>query len=198
MNIKKLSVVLVLLLSVSLLLPVATSFAFSSSGNGNNDEPGNNLDLNMLEVGDIVLVSGGYGIIPVGGDWDHAIIYAGNGKVVEAVADGGVRKTDATVIHKSDEAGVFRVDAPNHIKQSALEFAKNQVGDRYSFRWLRWPGGKNTHSNSWYCTELAWAAYKNNGIDINGNPGYHWRFWNNVSGTCIADSGKTEMVAYAD
>ncbi len=197
MNLKKFTVFLVLLLAVSLLVSPTALARSISNGNGNGDGT-NDLDLSILEPGDIVLVRGGDGIIPITGDWDHAILYAGDGKVVESVADGGVRKIDASVIHGSEQAGAFRVDAPASIRQGAVDFAENQIGDDYSFRWLRWPGEAKEEADAWYCTELAWASYKNQGVNINANSGYHWRFWNNVSGTCIADSEKTEMIEYAD
>jgi len=199
MRLKKIALLLALLLAVSLLTG-ASAFAFRTPGEEND------LDLSKLEFGDIVLVSGGDNIIPMPGDWDHAILYVGDGRVVES-AVGGVKEKDASIIHESEEAGIFRVvDSKSklsrtdieEVRKGAVEFAKEQIGDDYSFRWLRWPGEKNKEADAWYCTELVWAAYKNNGIDINANPGYTRGSWYNVSANCIAESENTEKIAYAD
>ena len=52
-----------------------------------------------------------------------------------------------------------------------MKFAVSQLGKGY-----RLDLGKNTSGNEkdWYCSELVWAAYKNQGVDLetsSGEPG---------------------------
>ncbi len=129
-----------------------------------------------LQKGDIIFESkGGFGIT------GHIAIVEGifnsNGKtyvrVIEAISDGVCRGIldDTRVGDKG--VTVYRVSgASTSQKDSAVNFCKNQLGKSYSLDFA-----KDTSSNekNWYCSELVWAAYKNQGIDIevagNGEPG---------------------------
>ena len=52
---------------------------------------------------------------------------------------------------------LLRVNASDEIKQKAITFALNHVGDSYNLINLK----KEPNKSPWYCSELVWAAYYN-------------------------------------
>jgi uncharacterized protein YycO len=59
-------------------------------------------------------------------------------------------------------------------------------------------GGKEVYGNSYYCSELIWAAYLvARGPDIDQHIGYYWKYGFNVTPQEIADDGDTCQVAYS-
>ena len=129
-----------------------------------------------LQKGDIIFESkGGFGIT------GHIAIVEGiftsNGKtyvrVIEAISDGVCRGIldDTRVGDKG--VTVYRVSgATTSQKNSAVNFCKSQLGKKYSLDFAK---DTSSSEKDWYCSELVWAAYKNQGIDIevagNGEPG---------------------------
>jgi hypothetical protein len=99
----------------------------------------------------------------------HVGIYVGNGEVVEARRE-GVQKynIEAWDYPNRENVYVLRVRTSDEIRSKAVEFAKAQIGKAYDGNWRQ----KNSDPNSpsWYCSELVWAAYKNQGIDIEDDP----------------------------
>jgi len=99
----------------------------------------------------------------------HVGIYVGNGEVVEARRE-GVQKYNIEVWDYPNRENVYilRVRTSDEIRSKAVEFAKAQIGKAYDGKW----GQKNSDPNSpsWYCSELVWAAYKTQGIDIEDDP----------------------------
>lgn len=175
---------------------VAGAPSLYAGGTGDTyDGNGNSLDLSRLEVGDIILTRGVLKVIggldP--GYWDHCAIYIGNGQIVESY-DAGVRVKPANISLTADEAAIYRVRTTSAVKQAAVNFCNSQIGKPYDFGCILWPGTKDINSSSWYCSELVWAGYKRQGVDIDRNPGYHWLYWNNVSPTEISEDSDTFLV----
>ncbi|WP_062327038.1 hypothetical protein [Treponema endosymbiont of Eucomonympha sp.] len=96
-------------------------------------------------------------------------------RVIEAVADGVVRGIlDATRVEERGTS-VFRVSsATSRQRNAAVEFCQSQVIDPPK-GWVfnLFGDRKKTSSNAtgWYCSELVWAAYYNQGIDLDSNGG---------------------------
>ncbi len=140
------------------------------------DGDGNDLDLNQLQIGDIILFRGGiaeveeYAIADVVGYWHHAGIYVGNDVYVEATFD-GVIYTHKSVIQTSDEAGIYRVTSSSN-RAGAAAFAEEQIGKPYDTQWYNpfingIAGGKEVYGDSYYCSEICWAAYMvSDGINL--------------------------------
>lgn len=171
-----------------------SSTAFNADYEGN----GNNVNLSLLEKGDVIVMRGVKkkadligGLFP--GYWHHSAVYVGNGQMVEAWTD-GVRTLGVSSTHTASEAAIYRVATSYWVKQAAVNFMLNQVGKPYDWGWLWWPGSKSVNSYYWYCSELNWAGYKKQGVDIDANPGYHWMFWNNVAPGELPDDGNTYYV----
>ncbi|TFF89612.1 MAG: hypothetical protein EU548_07220 [Promethearchaeota archaeon] len=162
------------------------------SGNGNN------LNLGRLRKGDIIAVSGvkwGDGALP--GHYTHIAIYVGNGLIVEAMP-GGVRYAYAYIVHGASDAAIIRVRASSSVKRAAANFCKRKVGRPYDYIWLTYYGGKQVYGYRYYCSELAWAAYKHAaGINIDRHPGWSWKYGYNVAPQEIVDDGNTWMVHHS-
>ena len=123
--------------------------------------------------GDIIL-NRNKGLLTLAGlFWTHAGIYVGNDQVVEARSDldGGISYYDITDWDYPQDTYVvlLRVtSASSEQRFAAAQWARKQAERSffplYSILWYE----KKTESDSlwWYCSELVWASYKNQGIDI--------------------------------
>lgn len=124
--------------------------------------------LSNVQKGDIIFEgNGGYGItghIAV----VEGIYSRGDGtqyiRLIEAIDVGVVRSIldDKRVVDK--DVTVLRVkNATSTQINNAVSFCVSQLGKKYKLDFA-----KDTSKNEkdWYCSELAWAAYKNQGIDI--------------------------------
>ncbi len=125
--------------------------------------------LNTVKKGDIIYESkGGFGIT------GHIAIVEGKFyssdqqqyyiRVVEAISEGVVRSVldDSRVDEK--DSSVLRVSgATDTVATNATNFCIGQLGKGYSIDFR-----KDTSPNEpdWYCSELVWAGYYNQGIDI--------------------------------
>lgn len=114
-------------------------------------------------------------------------------RLIEAIPDYGVVRSilDDTRV---DEQGVtiLRVKgATTVICNRVVNFCVNQLGKSYNLDFA-----KNTSASetSWYCSELVWAAYYNEDLDVevegNGEPG--------VTPRDILNSAITTAVAYGE
>uniref|UniRef100_A0A7J2TH29 Uncharacterized protein n=1 Tax=Archaeoglobus fulgidus TaxID=2234 RepID=A0A7J2TH29_ARCFL len=163
---------------------------------------GNNLDLSVLKPGDIILCRGCAGWLEdkfgsIVGYWRHAAMYIGNGQMIEAWKD-GVRVVSVSMVRNADEVAVYRVKTTDTVRNNAISWALTKVGLPYDYKWLTYVGGKEVEGNSYYCSELIWAAYlKAGGPDIDQNPGWSWRYGYNVAPQELADDSDTYLVAYA-
>lgn len=173
-------------------LAITSSFAVEETiaYDGNDGGDGNELNLTLLEKGDVVLVGGGKYDNKVPGRWTHALMYIGDGKVIESVAEGVVIK-DVERIHRDDKAAIFRVDTSEEVKNEAVEFAMDKEGTPFDFVWPT----KKIDGSAYYCSELVWASYKTQGVDIDQNPGWTWKYMNGVAPTEIADDDDTTRIA---
>ncbi len=187
-----------LLLLVLILLVAPASALIPGEWKGD----GNNLNLGVLQPGDIILCRGCAGWLEdkfgnIVGYWHHAAMYIGNGKMVEAWKD-GVRVVPVDMVRNADEVAVYRVKTSDSIKAKAVNFALSKVGLPYDYQWLTYVGGKEVYGKSYYCSELIWAAYlASGGPDIDQNPGWSWRYGYSVAPQELADDGDTYLVARA-
>lgn len=85
-------------------------------------------------------------------------------RVIEAIENGVVRSIlDDTRIDERD-GHVLRVkNASSTVIDRAVSFCVGELGSSYS---LDFAHDTSSSETDWYCSELAWAAYKNQGIDI--------------------------------
>ena len=109
----------------------------------------------ILQVGDVLVTKthGELSNLLIPGHWSHAMIYIGNGLVVEAVGKGVVRNPLASAVLSKDEICILSpMFATEEQKEMAAAFAENQVGFPYDYDFK----GNN---QAFYCSELIYAAY---------------------------------------
>ncbi len=134
----------------------------------------------QLKKGDILIEHSNGGQVP--GYWDHVGIYDGNGYVISSVLnEGGHSGPIKESIEKWDvprrtDVGILRVkDATQAQINAAVAFAEAELHKNLPYVLPIPPIGYNPLPRlngdllGWYCTELVWAAYFNQGIDINSN-----------------------------
>jgi len=152
-----------------------------------NDEESLTDEINVpdcVEAGDILLLDPGYG-------WDesnkwkvpgpyneHGVLYVGNNKFIEAGSPKGVYERNYSYFYsRAKNLAFMRVKSANVCqKQAAIDWAYDRIGADYQSILTPWlllkianPDFPNPTANKWYCMELPWAAYYNQGIDIDKN-----------------------------
>lgn len=191
--------IVVFLVAIALYFGYAIFFAFPKEWTGN----GNSLDLSKLEPGDIIVCHGCSGalispFLDIAGYWHHASMYIGNGKMIEAWEE-GVRVVPVDMVRNADSVAVFRVKTSDEIKQKAIEWSLGKLGLPYDFKWLSYVGGKEIEGDSYYCSELIWAAYlTSGGPDLDQNPGWSWRYGFSVAPDELANDDNVEKIAYSE
>ncbi len=113
-----------------------------------------------LIPGDVLLGAIDESLVP--GAWSHAAIYAGDGQVIEAASEDEDVKSSPEVDWETPEKKwvcFLRVTtADTATRERAVAFARRQVAQQkpYDINLL----SKQAGGDSWYCSELVWAAYR--------------------------------------
>jgi len=155
---------------------------------------GQSIGLAALQAGDLIVstVRAAVSYAIRGGTFSsvsHAMLYIGDGEVVEAVGSGVRRTTLANAIDDAILAVAYRdprVDADK--AQLICEYAKAQVGKPYSYAGVAATGLRIINpvaavagwihdrlsvdpdtAGSYYCSELLFAAYAHAGIPLTGD-----------------------------
>ena len=154
-----------------------------------------------LIPGDIVMGHNPVTDIIIPGYWTHTAIVAyydsgaGDWVVIEAWDDPSeVRMVYLSdFLRRYDTVAVLRVDTTEEIRQTAVNFAYQQLGKPYD--WALWT--KEVYGDSYYCSELVWAAYMAaGGPDIDANPGFSWWYLWGVAPQEIYDDDDTHVIYY--
>lgn len=145
---------------------------------------------NTVQKGDIIFeANGGFGITGhiaiVEGKYHNAALNVDYIRIIEAIDVGVVRSClDDTRVDDKDVTLLRVSSATSANKDAAVNFCINELGSSYS---LDFQKDTSSSETDWYCSELVWAAYKNQGIDIevdgNGEPGITPRDIKNSSKT---------------
>lgn len=137
---------------------------------GVSDEESHNLRIKSLKKGDLIFIrTGGYETLfdLAAETYTHVGMYIGDGKVIESTKDPvpagsgkngkGVHITPLSRWGYPTEtfATVYRVDVDQEIRDKACEFAQSKVGLPYDKKII----ARQLNGNSYYCSELVWAAY---------------------------------------
>lgn len=150
--------------------------------------------LDVVERGDIIYEAAG-----LGGITGHIAIVEdvitdsrGNPeyiRLIEAIDDGVVRSIldDTRYLYRLATVMYVRGASDDDI-DNAIDFCIGELGADYE---LDFQKDTEAGQDGWYCSELVWAAYKNQGIDIevsgNGEPGVTPRDIKNSSLTIDRD-----------
>jgi cell wall-associated NlpC family hydrolase len=182
------------------------NYASSAQQNDKHFEYSNITVPDCVEIGDLMLLDirldeSNQWKIP-GPYNEHSAIYIGNNTLfTSGIISNGVCAYDYSVYYQDQKNFVFlRVKTANESQRhSAAAWAISQNGKPYQY-FFRPPGFglkiANTHlplptANKFYCMELVWAAYYNQGIDIDQN---EWRFPWWVSGDDILQDTDIEII----
>jgi hypothetical protein len=152
-----------------------------------------------LEIGDLVF----FDSMSPPGRWnvtgfDHVALYIGENRYLGSMRNiekqvAEINITNFTyfyiVLHLTNPTFARVVSATPEQKQGAIDWGLSRIGDRYQ----TWDPQKMANPNSgystaqkWYCSEFIWAAFYNNGIDVDRNGwdrDFPWFFpiWSAVS-----------------
>ena len=105
------------------------------------------------------------------GDWSHASVILRNGSVIESREFIGVRQLPRLTAAKGEFIQVFNVECTDEQADAIEAFLTKQIGKRYDYPMVfgfvsrsakegRESGGK------WYCSELAFAAFREADINL--------------------------------
>lgn len=124
-----------------------------------------------VEIGDLLYMDYKSKFIPLrkhGNMNDHVAIYVGNNNFAHASQRSGVEIKDYEYFLTNYENHVFGyvLTDDSSQKTDAALWAQNKTGKRYQNIQSISKKGSNER---WYDTELVWAAYYNQGIDIDQN-----------------------------
>lgn len=122
----------------------------------------------ILDPGDILICKTPGSLIF--GDWTHVGMYIGNGNVVESNMTNSITREPGVEVNplsdwmypKKKWVSYQRVStADDATRRAAVKFAMDQYydGDKYDYNFFQKSSDPN--SDSWYCSELVWAAYWN-------------------------------------
>jgi uncharacterized protein YycO len=155
---------------------------------------GNELDLNLLEPGDILITQGYPAYFP--GAWSHTLLYIGNGLVIES-GFSGVTISDLSIVHEFDACSIIRVDTSRTVKNKAIKEALYRFGKGSQLITSPYMGYKDPYESLYYCSELIWAAYKVNGVEIDSNPFWSLLYGFHVAPEEIVNDDDTFLVAFS-
>lgn len=133
--------------------------------------------LQNIKVGDVIYeANGGFGITGHIAIVEGIYSRADGGKyirVIEAGSFGVARSILDDTRYDDKGVTVLRVrDASETQKNAAINFCISQLGKSYMIDFQK---DTSANESDWYCSELVWASYKNQGIDIEvdslGEPG---------------------------
>ncbi|MBC8275561.1 MAG: hypothetical protein H8E40_11425 [Chloroflexi bacterium] len=101
----------------------------------------------------------------------HTGMYVRSGITIEADSS-GVLYRDISSWDKPQRKNVYllRVNCSQEAINNAINFAVAQLNKEYDYKWVQ--KKCSPESNHWYCSELVWAAYYNQGAGINTE--YNW------------------------
>ncbi len=125
--------------------------------------------------------------------WDHVGLYIGNNEFIHASQYlHCVAKQNISIFEPLDMEIVYgKVITSNETQRTnAINFAEGQIGKPF---YVRDPKDPSFDSEAWYCSELVWAAYLSQGIDIDKN-GWSFPPFVGTSEMCWDDD--VEMYSY--
>ncbi len=137
------------------------------------------INIEDLDPGDILFARNNYITSFIPGYWTHTAIFAGfdeegQGWVIESKRGTGVEKNKIEQFLSRYHVAVAKVKGlSRYTKLRILAFAESKVGLDFNIKYF----GKEIDSNSYYCSEVVWAAYKNKAkIDLDTNPGWSFKY----------------------
>lgn len=126
-------------------------------GSGIPSGRGNDLDLSVIQPGDILL--GGYDGATYG-KFTHAAIYEGEGIAWQGWLSSGVSRVRIERFLDYDRACILRVNTDSENRRQAVEMVAGWDGQLF-YPLVFKPGDR-----VWNCTKIIWEAYRRLGLDL--------------------------------
>jgi uncharacterized protein YycO len=139
-----------------------------------------------LQPGDIIQIHCLYGGIWNLHYWTHTMLYIGGNMVIHAGGQGGVHYSTIPEAYAAQEAAHGPITNKAYLRvksgisvdiNDVLNFADNKEGqtfDSWSISPLHWEKQYNPSPDhpgyGYYCTELVWASYLSDGLEIEETP----------------------------
>lgn len=158
------------------------------------EEKYDTIAVSELEPGDIIFMRSNLfsGFIP--GYWSHSTIFVGFEDdipyVVEAkswyvvsripLSESSKRKLHVMV-------GKYKGDV--ELRKKAAEWAETKVGNPFDYYYPL----KQEEGESYYCSEIIWAAYLSQGVDLDINPGFTIKYAWSVAPQEMFDNEDIEL-----
>lgn len=133
------------------------NFTKGRLGYGNVSNYHNELPLSKLEPGDILL--GGWPDCAYG-EFSHAALYLGNGKVLEGYVDQGITINSADHFRNYSRACILRVKAGENVKRRVIAYALKQRGKIF------YPIAFKSGNSYWNCSKIIWKAFFRENINL--------------------------------
>lgn len=190
--------VFLLALVVLAALPSPALALSSSSDNGKYYHP----YPQDVQVGDLLFGHSSDVAWLIPGYWTHVGIVAyydpsiGDWMVVEAYYPQVHLVPLRVFMSRYDTFAIGRVNAPLSIREAAVQFALEQIGKPYSFDYFKVP---KVNDSSYYCSELAWAAYmaaSGGQINLDSDPGWSWKYGYAVAPQEVYNSDWVTIIYY--
>lgn len=127
-------------------------------------------------------------------EWTHTGIYVGEGKVIEALSEGVLETSIINWDYPTQTyCTLLRVKpSTTEIRNSAARWAKKQEEKNYVLSFYEKLYDAN--EPDWYCSELVWAAYFNQGINLDVDDVGGYQQWNGVKPGDIYEDSNTEEI----
>ena len=126
-----------------------------------------------IQKGDIILdkegSSGVAGHAAIVDGYYHSSIYGDYIRVIEVIINGVCYGLLDDTRADERDSYLYRVNGTTYSQRyNAVEFCRDQLGESWFLNFTH-----NYHSSEyrWLCSQLVWAGYKNQGIDIEGGSG---------------------------
>lgn len=143
-------------------------------------DKGEEICLKNLEIGDLMFSHLGLLDRFLPGFWSHIGVFAGydgfgQGWVIESLSQTGVHKVKLEEFFDGSYVSIGKIKNVSwYDRIKVVTWMETKVGYPYDFYII----DKQVEGNSYYCSELIWAGYKQIGVDIDKNPGYAVKyFW---------------------
>ena len=153
------------------------------------------INISMLEEGDIIFgrSMNAWDFIP--GYWTHAAMFYGyinkTPFVIQATHGDGVNLQP--LMEFAEERKHIMVGKPgdvnSSVKKSALDWAQSKLGMPFD----QFYPDKQLDGASYYCTELIWAGYMKQGVDLDMNSGFTLGWANGVAPQEVFDNPEIEL-----
>lgn len=152
------------------------------------------IDIVDIEKGDLVFGRAKNPLDFIPGYWTHVAVFIGYENevpmVIQAEINNFVNKQELhEFIEQRKHIMVGKVNTEDEIKSDATDWMVSKENNSFDL----WYPGKQLDGDRFYCSEIIWAGYLKEGVDIDPNPGFTWNWANSVSPQELFENPEIEI-----